>query len=76
LNELLPAITANLTEMIASALKVFLLSITIYVVGTVALDEQVFLNPLAVEDLNYRLNDDVLPSHYAIKITPYFEHVS
>lgn len=62
---------------IRSALNAFLLlSITIYVVGTVALDEEVKINPNAVEDLNYRLNDDVLPSHYKLKITPYFEHVS
>lgn len=37
--------------------------------------EKVEINPNAVEDINYRLDDSVLPSHYKIKLTPYFENV-
>lgn len=56
-------------------LKVLCLSSIIFGVWTAALDE-VEINPHAVEDRNYRLSDDVLPSWYKIKITPYFENVS
>lgn len=54
--------------------KVLFLSIIFYVVAAVPLEE-IVVNPNAVEDLNYRLNDEVLPSHYNIKLTPYFENV-
>lgn len=59
---------------IARIVKVLLLSI-IFGVWAAPLDD-VEINPNAVEDLNYRLSDDVLPSHYKIEITPYFENVS
>lgn len=59
---------------IVSILKVLLLSV-IFGVWAVPLDD-VEINAQAVEDLNYRLNDDVLPSHYKITIKPYFENVS
>lgn len=58
---------------IIQVVKVLILSATIYV-GAVPLE--VVLNPNAIEDLNYRLNGDVLPSNYNIKLTPYFENVA
>jgi hypothetical protein len=69
--------TFNLTEMtsIARIFKVLLLSV-IFDVWAVPLDDDVEINPNAVEDLNYRLNHDVLPSLYKLEITPYFENVS
>lgn len=56
-------------------LKVLSLSLIFAAVHATSLDE-VEINAQAVEDLNYRLNDDVLPSHYKIEIKPYFENVS
>lgn len=41
----------------------------------VSLLEEVVIKPNAVEDLNYRLGEFVLPSNYKIKLTPYFENV-
>lgn len=32
--------------------------------------------PAAAEDVNYRLNRDVLPLRYDLKLTPYFKNVS
>ena len=33
------------------------------------------ISPYAVEDINYRLNDDVLPINYKITLEPFFEDV-
>lgn len=38
--------------------------------------ENVVIKANVEEDRNYRLEEDVLPSNYKIKLTPYFENVS
>lgn len=37
--------------------------------------DEVAINP-AQATVNYRLNEDVIPTHYKLEITPYFEAVS
>lgn len=37
--------------------------------------ENVVIKANVEEDRNYRLEEDVLPSNYKIKLTPYFENV-
>ena len=46
------------------------------VVTTSTIDRIIDVEPAKIVAVNYRLNDDVIPSHYKLEFTPYFEKVN
>lgn len=46
------------------------------VVTTSPIDSILEVQPTQLVTINYRLNDDVIPSHYKLEFTPYFEKVN
>lgn len=46
------------------------------VVTTSPIDSPLEVQPAQIVATNYRLNDDVIPSHYKLEFTPYFEKVN
>lgn len=46
------------------------------VVTTSPIDSLLDVQPAQIVAINYRLNDDVIPSHYKLEFTPYFEKVN
>lgn len=45
------------------------------VVKTSPIDSVIEVQSEQIVAINYRLNDDVIPSHYKLELTPYFEKV-